>query len=899
MPIVDAHPHIYSPDRDTYPTIEEPWEPGEPASAEDLKNMMDAVGVDRAVFIQTSTFYGHDNRYIMDSAKEHAEWACGVVTLDPDDQSHVDLLEDAVANSNIRGMRGTTDSLNRIATPNVYRLWTKAMELGIPVNCMVMDDLERVPEIERVAQDLGDLKIVIDHCFMLNTRHRTEETLQALERLAKLPNIYAKLTSGTHGSYRVYPYPDMHDPLKRVIEAFGPKRCVWGSNFPNALWSKGATYAQNLHLFVKELGLSLPDKADVLGVTAMSLWFPREHGEEERAVREQKLRTEQESISAQQADESPEEEETEEAKSHAAQITQMADLIAAEGVVEGPIVDEVDGVELEAIMDAATELNAVLDNLDLPTTAHKAPAPETAEANEADDDTTPDPVQELSPGDEEEDEQSSAPETLDPTDVTVDVEELFASQNYTPIETGKIGAEEVEDEGIAADVQAQLDKALGTVNEEPKLDVSDLIADAESSGEAAIDMDALLAAQEAEVVELEDTESGDAETDVAALLTAQEPEESADADDASTESYVVADVQAQLDAALSTVAEEEAALEIEEDDVARDIAALVAARKLEASEKSEVGEAEIDASSLPSTEESEEPLAGESDDADVAADVQAQLDAALGLADEQDAVPEAEDGEVTIDVDALLAAQQEAEQPPAEPSEPAEESDAEIDVATLLAAQESEDPAEVATDDSAQDDGAIDVDALLAAHAADAATNNEADARIDVDALLAAQESEETSVETGEPAEQSSSARVDPEFDMASILEAAEELNAALDSRSELEEIEAAPAEVQEQREDPVAGSTEDAVVNVDELLAAQDYTPIETDRIGQDSPAGPAASTTSEEEEFDLDAMIDVANQLNSMLESVEEIATDISDIAANAESAEDADDQSQRPSA
>jgi predicted TIM-barrel fold metal-dependent hydrolase len=79
-----------------------------------------------------------------------------------------------------------------------------------------------------------------------------------LSKLSKLPNVYAKLTSGTHGSYRVYPHVDMHESLKWVIDAFGAARCVWGSNFPNALWSKGGLYAQNLHLFVKELGLSLP-----------------------------------------------------------------------------------------------------------------------------------------------------------------------------------------------------------------------------------------------------------------------------------------------------------------------------------------------------------------------------------------------------------------------------------------------------------------------------------------------------------------------------------------------------------------------------------------------------------------------------------------------------------------
>ena len=371
MPIVDAHPHIYSSDRTAYPTIPVPWEPGEPAAVEDLKRMMDAVGVDRAVFIQTGTFYGFDNRYVMDSAKEHAAWACGVVTLNPDEFSHVDLLEQAVAENNVRGMRGIPDSVNRISSPRVYRLWSKAMELGIPVNCMVMDDLDRVPEIERIAQDLGDLRIVIDHCFLMNTRHRLEETLVALERLAKVPNIYAKLTCGTHGSFRVYPFPDMHAPLKRVIAAFGPERCVWGSNFPNALWSKGASYAQNLHLFVKELGLSLGEKSAILGGTAMQLWFPDEVAQGQRKAKEQAERTRREAMAARgEEDEEAEDDETDvaTAERRKAEIVDMASLIAGEGKkaerrtkVAPDLGDLADAeASLEELLNAADQLDAML-----------------------------------------------------------------------------------------------------------------------------------------------------------------------------------------------------------------------------------------------------------------------------------------------------------------------------------------------------------------------------------------------------------------------------------------------------------------------------------------------------------------------------------------------------------
>ena len=273
MNIIDAHPHIYSDDRMKYPAIDDPWNPGEPATAEDLKSKMDDAGVSKAVFIQTSTFYGHDNRYIMDSARQHSEWATGVVTLSPDNAQHVEMLEDAVTSYSVRGLRGTSDQNGEIGSPNVRRLWSKARDLGITVNCMVMDDLERLYQIELIARQLDDLNIVIDHCFMLNTIRKTDETLKALERLSNLPNVNAKLTSGTHGSARVYPHEDMHAPMKRVIEAFTPQRCVWGSNFPNALWSKGTTYAQNLSLFTDEIGLSKSDQEAILGKTAEILWF--------------------------------------------------------------------------------------------------------------------------------------------------------------------------------------------------------------------------------------------------------------------------------------------------------------------------------------------------------------------------------------------------------------------------------------------------------------------------------------------------------------------------------------------------------------------------------------------------------------------------------------------------
>ena len=65
----------------------------------------------------------------------------------------------------------------------------------------------------------------------------------------------------------------MHEPLRRVVAAFGAERCVWGSDFPQALWTPGTSYDQYVKLFTEELGLKEDEKNAIMGGTALKLWF--------------------------------------------------------------------------------------------------------------------------------------------------------------------------------------------------------------------------------------------------------------------------------------------------------------------------------------------------------------------------------------------------------------------------------------------------------------------------------------------------------------------------------------------------------------------------------------------------------------------------------------------------
>jgi predicted TIM-barrel fold metal-dependent hydrolase len=254
--------------------MEKPYRP--PAGKGTISHLLGEMRMNRvslAMAIQTSTFYNWDNRFLADTSKRHTEVLAGVCTLDPDDPTSPRALERLVRDSNVRGLRSYTAKSGRFDDPGVDALWAAAEKLGIVINVRVNHD--KADEVEVLARRHRSVRVVIDHCLYLKAGAQLEPTLKALERLARLPTIHAKLTFIPSGTAEAYPCRDMHDPCRRVIAAFGPDRCVWGSNFPCELWNPNVTYAQHLALFTRELGLGADAKAAILGETARRLWFSR------------------------------------------------------------------------------------------------------------------------------------------------------------------------------------------------------------------------------------------------------------------------------------------------------------------------------------------------------------------------------------------------------------------------------------------------------------------------------------------------------------------------------------------------------------------------------------------------------------------------------------------------
>lgn len=274
MLIIDTHAHIYSPDGKKYPPLSKPLRPpGGKGSTEDLLKEIKAAGVTAVCAIQTQTFYGFDNRYVCDSSRANPSWMAGVCNLNPDDPQSPATLRALSRDCAIRGYRSIPSPRSKkLDSDGPRRMWRAAADLGIVVNVLINRD--NAAGLATLLGEFPSLRVVLDHTMNLKAGPDLQPALADVLRLARFRNLHPKLTFIPTGSATGYPCADMHDACLQVIKAYGPERCVWGSDFPCELWCPKVTYAEHLRIFAKDLPLADDARSHILGGVARRLWFP-------------------------------------------------------------------------------------------------------------------------------------------------------------------------------------------------------------------------------------------------------------------------------------------------------------------------------------------------------------------------------------------------------------------------------------------------------------------------------------------------------------------------------------------------------------------------------------------------------------------------------------------------
>lgn len=268
-PIVDAHVHVWVRDPRYSWAPETKAPPERDASAETLIELMKASGVKRTVIIQV-IYYRWDNSYAADVLKRYPQYFRGVARVNPEDPAAPDRLSKLVEVDGFHGVRispAGDASGDWIRGPLMPPLWQRCRDLKVPMT--VLTSVDRMPDVRRLAERFPDLAVVVDH--MADSPLNRPKELDQLIALNRYPKVYVKISHSWSLSAQPYPYLDSQEQIRRLYDAFGPKRLIAGTDWP--LVEKYCTYAQAIDIARERIAfLNEEDKRWICGLTAEQVW---------------------------------------------------------------------------------------------------------------------------------------------------------------------------------------------------------------------------------------------------------------------------------------------------------------------------------------------------------------------------------------------------------------------------------------------------------------------------------------------------------------------------------------------------------------------------------------------------------------------------------------------------
>jgi predicted TIM-barrel fold metal-dependent hydrolase len=267
--IIDSHVHLWKTDPH-YPWARETVDPPkENALPEALLDLMRTNGVSGTVIIQV-IYYRWDNSYLFDVIRKYPTLFRGVCRINPESPkacADVARLHKLPGFAGVRLSPASGPEGDWIRGPMMPPLWSLMQNLGSTMT--ILTSTTRLPDVAKLIQDYPDLDVVIDH--MADCPPNNREELKKLLDLARFPHVYVKISHMWSLSKQTYPYLDTHDMVHRIYDKFGPRRLMWGTDWP--LSQAHCSYARILSLVRDELKfLNSEDKEWVLGKTLERVW---------------------------------------------------------------------------------------------------------------------------------------------------------------------------------------------------------------------------------------------------------------------------------------------------------------------------------------------------------------------------------------------------------------------------------------------------------------------------------------------------------------------------------------------------------------------------------------------------------------------------------------------------
>ncbi|MFC3572546.1 amidohydrolase family protein [Streptomyces yaanensis] len=242
----------------------------------DLEGEARAVGVDRTVLVQTITVAEETPEFL--ALAEENDIVAGVVgwtdLTSPDVADALARLRELPGGSYLRGIRhqvqGEPDP-EWLLRPDVRRGLAAVGEAGLVYDLLVLP--HQLPASVKAAASLPELTFVLDHLGKPPIASGTLEPWASQVRaLAALPNTVCKLSGMvTEADWENWRVADLRPYADTVLEAFGPDRLMFGSDWP--VCTLASTYAEVrdvAHALTPDLGDH--ERAQILEGTAARVY---------------------------------------------------------------------------------------------------------------------------------------------------------------------------------------------------------------------------------------------------------------------------------------------------------------------------------------------------------------------------------------------------------------------------------------------------------------------------------------------------------------------------------------------------------------------------------------------------------------------------------------------------
>src|SRR5215471_14891288 len=264
--IVDSQIHMWPPNRPDRPWVAgaQPQIP-EPFTIERVVPLIDEAGVERVVIVPP-TLEGERIDYAQEAVRRYPGRFGIMARIALDKPDRAARLATWREQQGVLGVRlnVTAEEAHWLTDGTTDWFWPAAEKVRIPIMFLTAG---QTAEFGRIAERHPQLTLIIDHMGVSSATLRAgkmAETVAQSAALAKYPNVSVKVSSVPLFSSEPYPWRDVTPHIRLLYDAFGPRRCHWGTDITNSFAK--ASYRQRVTHFTEELAfLSEEDKDWIMG----------------------------------------------------------------------------------------------------------------------------------------------------------------------------------------------------------------------------------------------------------------------------------------------------------------------------------------------------------------------------------------------------------------------------------------------------------------------------------------------------------------------------------------------------------------------------------------------------------------------------------------------------------